>query len=1407
MLPAHHAVCDEEVLSINQQNTHVDYSEPLITSLIISYDHPYMILNLWAYFPGDGWWKMLRAMMLPIDDGKPHTYKKYMETAAAGYGVTGHYHWEMVYIKDGPDLTLLGLNDTREMGCNPDPEKSLSQEPINTISGSMLRRKTDFVIPCPGIDLEFRRSYNSTLDYTNGPLGPKWVHTYDWHVCETSTVVNTEEGGVSNCVLLVRSSEGPSYPLHRTSTNCSPSFVSRHDVGWTAQKFPNGEYEVTFPRGLVRRFGSNGLPITTFDPWGNTLTLAYTNIASGNRLRQVRHSNGQALLLAYSNGLLSRVETPSTNLALLFFYNPLGQLTNAVRSFSAGDYSTTYAYDPHGNHCITQAVGPAGDRFSYSYSTNASGDSTSRCAGMALLPHYYRHSTLYTNRECTLLTYNRGGTDQTYYYHHDTNTFKVTKISGPNSTSLSRTYSYSDLFLNVTEEFIEDSSIGESATIRRAYDTRQNVTEEALGYCSTPANTWSHTWHTNYDDILTSVTDPEEHKLELEYTNTSLSRTKLYFDSSHYHETLCSYTTNGLLSAVTNANGHWIRYTYDGYGRLNSVEPQAGPTVTYSNSVLGHIEKIILPGTNGNRVTTFDADELGRVTKTVYPNNVEETFAYDALGNLANHVDTGGRTTIYEYAPGGNITSITKSLGGTDITTSFTFDNQLNTLRISDPKGRAVESYSLDIQDRAVTITNLEMQSMTVTYGLADYVRQMRRFDETTVSNAYDGDGWLHEVHYPDGADTFTYYANGLLKTAINETGIVSNQYNRADRLILSAGPVIGSAVSYSYLPAGQVSNVASVAGDVSYSYDKAERVSLILSPRGTFTYSYNTNNGLVSSVTCTNSGVTGSYGYDELNRITAISWKDASDKVLNSFVYTYNAAGMTSELGYDTGEALQYGYDDLDRLTSEKRYNAASECISTAVHEYDEVGNRIQKAHGDLTVAYDFPYGLSGNRLGGWSVASSDCVHCADRESYDDGSGFDGCAYDELWVSTTMAGPPRVPGTVICIGPIRQQAPFEVPLVVLPGVSGNSIYLTNSVTFHTLTNGTYAFDEAGCLTNIAFTGPGYARSTSFDWNSRYELTCAKVDGETVENYRYDAIGRRVSICAAGSTNLLVHDGVHVVAEVDTCGVLRRSYVHGPGIDNILAMTVNGAETNTYYYLRDRLGSTAALVDESGQVVEQYRYNAWGRVRAYDGSGNPIEESAVGNRYLWQGREYSWKTGLYYFRARWYDPVTARWLSKDPIGITGGVNQYVFGRNNPANFSDPFGLCADPGVLDFRSAQQRAQHARRLERWARVRAGVAEHRTFVEQSRTELGRVLPPAEQIEQLEKVAAVIVAGPLLAMGTAEAAPAGAAIWTVTSGKAKMCSVAVLIRLFTGTGGKVPEMPMLPGPWPAVIERVWPF
>jgi RHS repeat-associated protein len=100
-----------------------------------------------------------------------------------------------------------------------------------------------------------------------------------------------------------------------------------------------------------------------------------------------------------------------------------------------------------------------------------------------------------------------------------------------------------------------------------------------------------------------------------------------------------------------------------------------------------------------------------------------------------------------------------------------------------------------------------------------------------------------------------------------------------------------------------------------------------------------------------------------------------------------------------------------------------------------------------------------------------------------------------------------------------------------------------------------------------------------------------------------------------------------------------------------------------------------------GSVVETYQYDAYGNPTIYDASGSEIlnQTSQIGNRYLFQGREYDFATHLYYFRARYYNPETGTWLSKDPLGISGGLNLYAFCGNNPVNFVDPSGLCKKGG--------------------------------------------------------------------------------------------------------------------------------
>jgi RHS repeat-associated protein len=125
--------------------------------------------------------------------------------------------------------------------------------------------------------------------------------------------------------------------------------------------------------------------------------------------------------------------------------------------------------------------------------------------------------------------------------------------------------------------------------------------------------------------------------------------------------------------------------------------------------------------------------------------------------------------------------------------------------------------------------------------------------------------------------------------------------------------------------------------------------------------------------------------------------------------------------------------------------------------------------------------------------------------------------------------------------------------------------------------------------------------------------------------------------------------------------------VWGDGIDNLLAVKIGDV---VYTALTDIQGTIWGFTDGNGDVVARWTYDAWGNILSLDATV-PVLASI---RYRFQGREWSKVTGLTNFRMRWYDSVTGRWLSKDPIGLNGGVNLYLFIGSYMTNSRDPYGL-------------------------------------------------------------------------------------------------------------------------------------
>ena len=170
--------------------------------------------------------------------------------------------------------------------------------------------------------------------------------------------------------------------------------------------------------------------------------------------------------------------------------------------------------------------------------------------------------------------------------------------------------------------------------------------------------------------------------------------------------------------------------------------------------------------------------------------------------------------------------------------------------------------------------------------------------------------------------------------------------------------------------------------------------------------------------------------------------------------------------------------------------------------------------------------------------------------------------------------------------------------------------------------------------------------------------------GGTV-TFKYDPFGRRIQKSGPAGTSNYLYDGANAVTDVNASGAVVASYTQGAGIDEPLA-SVTG--TGTVFFEADGLGSITSLSSATG-VTDTYTYKPFGITTAT--GSNP-------NRFRFTGREWDQETGLYYYRARYYDPNIGRFLSEDPIGLQGGMNVYGYVAGRPLNWVDPSGTEMSP---------------------------------------------------------------------------------------------------------------------------------
>jgi RHS repeat-associated protein len=177
---------------------------------------------------------------------------------------------------------------------------------------------------------------------------------------------------------------------------------------------------------------------------------------------------------------------------------------------------------------------------------------------------------------------------------------------------------------------------------------------------------------------------------------------------------------------------------------------------------------------------------------------------------------------------------------------------------------------------------------------------------------------------------------------------------------------------------------------------------------------------------------------------------------------------------------------------------------------------------------------------------------------------------------------------------------------------------------------------------------------------------------EQVE-YTYDTFDRRTAKAvdpdgkgrAQTETERFVYDGAHIALVFDGKGKQTHRYLYGPQIDQVLAdETVTGA---VQWALSDQQGSVRDVINNQGQLLNHIRYDSFGNITSQTNAN-------VDFRFGYTGREFDEETGLYYYRARYYDASIGRFISEDPMGFgAGDSNLYRYVGNSATNFTDPTG--------------------------------------------------------------------------------------------------------------------------------------
>ena len=883
-----------------------------------------------------------------------------------------------------------------------------------------------------------------------------------------------------------------------------------------------------------------------------------------------------------------------------------------------------------------------------------------------------------------------------YSFGHVTeqNKFVLLGMQDANGVSL-------DLFYDARSRLVTIRQRLEGRTVGLSYTADQRL--ETLSVLD--GETWRPVTHYTYDSLgrLVAVENAANNTEQYEYDSagriiSEKTKTGAVFSFVYDYRGRCVYTAgpNGYdakklsfkdnlgWTEVTDSLGHVSRFRWNERGQITHAINACGEVTVTEYDEHGRIKARLFPG---NRPISYEYDECGNQKTIIDALGRTIKFSFNDRHQVTNLVDPGGNTWTSAYDSEGRWISHTTPLGSV---WKFDYDNQGNLIGTTDPRGLRsrivyLSASTWEFHDYAGHKTTFDENylgriirrvepSLKITNYIRDAIGRVVRIttsEGTDLQYQYDVNGNLTSIR--DSLGATTKFRFGTCRRIIERIDAAGgkrkfrwgNEPNRLDEIIDENG----ERYRFEYDPAGRVIREIFPRGGVRYEYDSRGFRSALEDEAGNRTEYVRDAVGQLIGIQ-TPDGEEISYEYDLLGGVVRASndaaelsfVRDAHGRVVREIQdavtidFAFDAAGCITKIKSTAGPEIRFEYD-ANAMPVFASLNGTEVWSAVRDVNRNEIERRLP---GDLYLQQTFDLNRSLLRQHLRSTAGGSLLQ---RTFSYDVAGRLIALKDSIWGETGYAYDTRDRIWEQDSPQCRENFTYD-PASNVKSIGGS---LTETLEYDAGNRLVQAgstrmeYDPQGRFVLRHDSVTESANNLVLDWNSIGRLLSAKSpDGKWT--YSYDAIGRRLQKNSAEESVRFVWVGDVLLQELFSSG-RSRTWITPPGTFSPVAMA-DGQQT--FGVITDATGTARDLVSSSGKLQCSISYGTWGEVQKFFGD---ITQLPI----RFPGQYFDHETGFHYSRFRYYDPHYGRFISPDPLGLNGGLNEYTYAPN-PFGWIDPLGL-------------------------------------------------------------------------------------------------------------------------------------